>query len=193
MTTSASGIVFHSFFRLRRRDFFFFRASLSLSLFFDSSALFVGSLFASRFFRILWNLEEQKWCVSFLFWVTKRTEKDDFFFNAIKKTIDCAHLIFFLLAFSLSFTPSQDPRSPALGGAASLVMTQNQPQDEQSRWLADALAAVKRSAFFMNKAMVRFAVFFHRVSMGFFFFFVAFVLLFFFFAKTSATRYILMS
>ena len=29
------------------------------------------------------------------------------------------------------------------------------PQDEQTRWLNDALAGVKRSAFFMGKAMVR--------------------------------------
>ena len=30
------------------------------------------------------------------------------------------------------------------------------PQDEQTRWLNDALAGVKRSAFFMGKAMVSF-------------------------------------
>ena len=33
------------------------------------------------------------------------------------------------------------------------------PQDEQTRWLNDALAGVKRSAFFMGKAMVRRAFF----------------------------------
>jgi len=32
-----------------------------------------------------------------------------------------------------------------------------QPQDEQTRWLNDAIAGVKRSAFFMGQAMV------HRV------------------------------
>ena len=41
--------------------------------------------------------------------------------------------------------PSQDARpSPLI------------QQDEQARWLADALAAVKRSGFYMRKAMVRF-------------------------------------
>ena len=44
----------------------------------------------------------------------------------------------------------QDPRS-----ASSTLVSSQVPQDEQTRWLNDALAGVKRSAFFMGKAMVR--------------------------------------
>ena len=49
------------------------------------------------------------------------------------------------------------------------------PQDEQTRWLNDALAGVKRSAFFMGKAMVR----------AFFFYFNAFFLCFSFAERRS--------
>ena len=42
--------------------------------------------------------------------------------------------------------------SPTQDARPTLAMP---PQDEQARWLGEALAAVKRSAFYMRKAMVR--------------------------------------
>lgn len=60
-----------------------------------------------------------------------------------------------LLFYSISPSSLQDPRS-----ATSTLVSSQMPQDEQTRWLNDALAGVKRSAFFMGKAMVRRAFFF---------------------------------
>jgi len=58
---------------------------------------------------------------------------------------DCKHLGAVPIVLSRPLTPphAQDARPPPLI-----------QQDEQDRWLADALAAVNRNAFCMRKAMV---------------------------------------